>query len=112
MNKAITKAHTGICVGHNSMLMTPRANMTANSARYHHSGTILSTQEVVVSITPSSEGRKADDGGEITLWVLTHQASVDVWLFSQRPPSLLDNLFPEVDEGVDESSYSGQGDLC
>ena len=40
ISKAITNAHTGICVCHSSILMTPSTNMTANSTRYHQSGTV------------------------------------------------------------------------
>jgi hypothetical protein len=55
------------------------------------------------------EYHRADDGDAVTLRVLTHQAGMDVRLFSQRPPGLLDNLFPEMNEGMDESSYNGRG---
>ena len=38
----------------------------------------------------------------VTLWISTHQTGMDVGLFSQRPRSLLDDLFPVVKEDMDQ----------
>jgi len=38
----------------------------------------------------------------VTLWILAHQLGMDVGLFPQRPPSLLDDLFPVVKQDMDQ----------
>jgi len=48
------------------------------------------------------------ENSDVTLRVCTHEASMDVGRFSQRSPTLLDNLLPEVKKGVNESGY----DIC
>lgn len=40
-----------------------------------------------------------------TLRIHTHQASMNVGFLSQGSPALLNNLLPEVKEGMDESGY-------
>lgn len=45
------------------------------------------------------------NSSDITLRVHIHQASMNVGFFSQRSSSLLNNLLPEVKEGMDESGY-------
>lgn len=39
MTNARINAHTGIWVGHTSILIMPNANIDAKTMRYHHSGT-------------------------------------------------------------------------
>ena len=41
----------------------------------------------------------------LTLWVQTHEASMDIGFFFQGRTHLLHNLLPEVKQSMDEYSY-------
>lgn len=91
ISNAITKAHIGICVCHSSIQRNPRVNVIPSSTAYHHSGTIGNTcgDEHEVSC-------KMRYNNSITLWVYTHETSMDIRFFSQGSSTLLNNLLPEV----------------